>query len=132
MQNFLPGGYVNPWQTALQQAMQQMMQPQPQPMQPQPQPTTPPMIHADMIEVPNIDAMKTYPLGAGMKQMFFTKDESVIGLKEMHNDGTFELKIYLEQPPAPAPEYMTREQVTELVRQMTGNGEHIWMNEEGK
>lgn len=131
MQNYLTGNYVNPWQQALTQAMQQMMQPQQQPMQ-QPQPTTPPMIHADMIEVASIDAMKTYPLGAGMKQMFYTKDESAIGIKEMHNDGTYELDIYLKQAPAPAPEYMTREQVTELVRQMTGNGERIWINEEEK
>lgn len=130
MQNFLPNGYVNPWQTALQQAMQQMMQPQPQPMQPQPQPTTPPMIHADIIEVASIDAMKAYPVGAGMTQMFSTQDESAMGVKTMRPDGTFDLDIYLKQAPAPAPEYMTREQVTELVRQMTGNGERMWLNKE--
>lgn len=132
MQNFLPGGYVNPWQQMLNQTMQQMMQPQQAQPMPQPQPTTPPMIHADMIEVASIDAMKTYPLAAGMKQMFYTKDESAMGIKEMHNDGTYDLDIYLKQAPAPAPEYMTREQVTELVRQMTGNGERLWLTEEGK
>lgn len=125
MQNF-PGGYVNPWQTALQQAMTQMAFPQqqPQPMQPmQPQPMTPPMIHADIIEVASIDAMKNYPVGAGQTQMFSTQDESAIGVKTMHQDGSYVLDIYVKQAPAPAPEYMTREQVETLVRQMTGNGE---------
>ena len=130
MQNF-PGGYVNPWQTALQQAMAQMAFPQqqPQPMQPmqpqpmQPQSMTPPMIHADIIEVASIDAMKNYPVGAGQTQMFSTQDESAIGVKTMHQDGSYVLDLYLKQAPAPAPEYMTREQVETLVRQMTGNGE---------
>lgn len=126
MQNFFPGGYVNPWQSALQQALSQMAfsQQQPQPMQPmQPQPMTPPMLHADIIVVPSIDAMKNYPVGAGQTQMFSTQDESAIGVKTMNQDGTFLLDIYLKQAPAPAPEYMTREQVETLVRQMTGNGE---------
>ena len=125
MQN-IPGGYVNPWQTALQQAMTQMVFPQqqPQPMQPmQPQPMTPPMIHADIIEVASIDAMKNYPVGAGQTQMFSTQDESAIGVKTMHQDGSYVLDLYVKQAPAPAPEYMTREQVETLVRQMTGNGE---------
>lgn len=125
MPNVLPGGYVNPWQMALTQAMQQMMQPQQmqQPMQQpmQPQPTTPPMIHADIIEVPSIEAMKSYPVGAGQTQMFSTQDESAIGIKTMHQDGTFDLDVYLKQAHEPAPEYMTREQVTDIVRQMMGS-----------
>lgn len=125
MPNVLPGGYVNPWQMALTQAMQQMMQPQQmqQPMQQpmQPQPTTPPMIHADIIEVPSIEAMKSYPVGAGQTQMFSTQDESAMGIKTMHQDGTFDLDIYLKQAPEPAPEYMTREQVADIVRQMMGS-----------
>ena len=131
MQNFFPGGYVNPWQQALNQAMQQMMQPHQQPVQ-QPQPVTPPMIHADIIEVPSIDAMKNYPLGPGITQMFSTQDESAMGVKTMHQDGTYDLDIYLRQAPEPAPQYMTREEVAELVRQMTGNGQAVWMNNEGE
>jgi len=121
MPNFLPGGYVNPWQMALNQAMQQMMQPQQMQQPMQAQPTTPPMIHADIIEVPSIEAMKSYPVGAGQTQMFSTQDESAIGVKSMHQDGTFDMDVYLRQAPEPAPEYMTREQVTDIVRQMMGS-----------
>lgn len=121
MPNVLPGGYVNPWQMALNQAMQQMMQPQQMQQPMQPQPTTPPMIHADIIEVPSIEAMKSYPVGAGQTQMFSTQDESAIGIKSMHQDGTFDLDLYLKQAPEPAPEYMTREQVADIVRQMMGS-----------
>ena len=121
MPNFLPGGYVNPWQTALTQAMQQMMQPQQMQQPMQPQPTTPPMIHADIIEVSSIEAMKSYPVGAGQTQMFSTQDESAIGIKTMRQDGTFDLDIYLKQATEPAPEYMTREQVADIVRQMMGS-----------
>ena len=121
MPNVLPGGYVNPWQMALNQAMQQMMQPQQMQQPMQAQPTTPPMIHADIIEVSSIEAMKSYPVGAGQTQMFSTQDESAIGIKTMHQDGTFDMDIYLKQAPEPAPEYMTREQVAEIVRQMMGS-----------
>lgn len=146
-----PMGYMNPWQQAMaqaqaqnamiqaQQAMAQAQQAQqavqPQVMQPAqpPQPTMRPMIHADMIVVHSEDEARQDPIAAGVTQIYSMQDESAIFVKGMHQDGRgYDFDVYAKQPPKPAPEYMTRDQVANMIRSMTGGGENIWMNKEDR
>ena len=120
----MPAGYVNPYQQAMAQAMAQFM-PQPQMMQPQQaaQPTTPPMIHADMIEAKSEEWARQFNVTPGQTQLFYLPDESAIFSKTAHQDGGFDFDVYLRQEPKPAPEYMTREQVEALIRGMQAQKE---------
>ena len=111
-------GYMNPWQAAMMQAMGQFM-PQAQPALPQQQPTTPPMVHADMIEAESEDWARNFSLQPGQTQIFYRGDESAMYIKTMHaQGGGYDFDVYLRQPRKPAPEYMTREQVEALIRDM--------------
>ena len=112
-----PAGYMNPWQMMMQNMYGNLMQPQQQMQQPQ-QPTSPPMIHADMIETPSEDWARNFNMGPGQTQIFYTRDESAMYVKSTHaNDSGYDFDIYLRQAPKPAPEYMTREQVEAMIRE---------------
>lgn len=115
----MPAGYMNPWNMMMQNMYGNLMQPQMQAQQaaqPQ-QPTSPPMIHADMIETPGEDWARNFNMGPGQTQIFYTRDESAMYVKTTHtNDSGYDFDVYLKQAPKPAPEYMTREQVEEMIR----------------
>lgn len=88
--------YQDPqYMARLQQGQQAAHQP---PNQPPQQAMTPPTVHADIIQIKSIDEGERYPLGAGMKQMFVTYDESAILLKEQHQTG-YTLTVYDKRPP---------------------------------
>lgn len=115
-----PAGYMNPWQMMMQNMYGNLMQPQQQMQQPQ-QPTSPPMIHADMIETPSEDWARNFNMGPGQTQIFYTRDESAMYVKSTHaNDSGYDFDIYLRQAPKPAPEYLTREQVEAMIREAKG------------
>lgn len=113
----LPAGYFNPWQQFMMNMYGNMAQPQQQAIQQPQQPTTPPMIHADMIETPSEDWARNFNMGPGQTQIFYTRDESAMYVKTTHtNDSGYDFDVYLKQAPKPAPEYLTREQVAEMIR----------------
>lgn len=65
---------------------------------------TPPTIHADIIQIQSEKDAEAYPLSAGLSQMFMTRDEAAIIVKEAFQNGN-RLTVYdrrKEAPPAPA------------------------------
>lgn len=101
------------------------------PMQPTMPGITPPMRHADIIQVPSEAEVDSYPQQAGTSQMYMTADDRCIIIKTMGNNGV-EKTYYDQRPPAPpAPDpaqYVTREElrglIAEAVAGLTGGGEH--------
>lgn len=112
----LPAGYINPWQQFMMNMYGNMAQPQQQAIQQPQQPTTPPMIHADMIETPSEDWARQYNVTPGQTQIFYMRDESAMYVKTVNADGSVEFVVYTKQAPKPAPEYLTREQVAAMIR----------------
>lgn len=111
-----PAGYMNPWQMMMQNMYGNLMQPQQQMQQPQ-QPTSPPMIHADMIETPSEEWARNFNVSSGQTQIFYMRDESAMYVKSVDANGSMEFDVYLKQQPKPAPEYLTREQVEAMIRE---------------
>ena len=72
-----------------------------------------PTVHAEILQVENLQAMERQPVDAGTSQMMITKDETIIGVKSMLANGEYTLDIYDKrkpEPKPPAPEYVTREE----------------------
>ena len=72
-----------------------------------------PTVHAEILQVENLQAMERQPVDAGTSQMMITKDETVIGVKSTLANGEYTLDIYEKrkpEPKPPAPEYVTREE----------------------
>lgn len=72
-----------------------------------------PTVHAEILQVENLQAMERQPVDAGTSQMMISKDETIIGVKSMLANGEYTLDIYEKrkpEPKPPAPEYVTREE----------------------
>lgn len=72
-----------------------------------------PTVHAEILQVEDLQAMERQPVDAGTSQMMITKDETVIGVKSTLANGEYTLDIYEKrkpEPKPPAPEYVTREE----------------------
>ena len=110
-----------PWVAPYPNMMQQPMQPQ----QPAPQAMTPPMIHADIIQVAGEAEADAYPIAAGSPpQMMMSRDESEIYIKTMLASGQHELTVYAKRAPAPAKSgYVTREELEERLRTLAAGKE---------
>jgi len=111
-----PAGYMNPWQMMMQNMYGNLTQTQQQTQQMQ-QPTSPPMIHADMIETPSEEWARNFNVSSGQTQIFYMRDESAMYVKSVDANGSMEFDVYLKQQPKPAPEYLTREQVEAMIRE---------------
>lgn len=85
---------------------------------------TPPIIHADIVQVDKPEAIDRYPLGIGATQMFITKDEELIVIRTMLQNGQHTDDIYDKRPPAPpAPvfnpsEYVRKDEIPSLLAGM--------------
>lgn len=107
----MPAGYQNPLEKMIMNMYGNMM-----PTQTPQQPTSPPMIHAALIETPSEEWARNYNVSPGQTQIFYMRDESAMFVKSVNADGSMEFDVYPKQAPKPAPEYLTREQVEEMIR----------------
>lgn len=79
---------------------------------------SPPMIHADIAQVPGEQEAMNYPVAAGASQMMISRDEKEIYIKSAYPNSPATLKVYEERPPQAAqkpPNYVTREEVEEMI-----------------
>ena len=104
---------------------QQAPQPGPAPHGPQgPQGTqmmTPPTIHAEIIQVDDLEAVDRHAMTPGTTQMYMTKDERFIVIRSMYANGQHADVVYDRRPPAPpAPtlnpdDYIRRDELPGLI-----------------
>jgi hypothetical protein len=90
--------FLNPYQPA---QYQQSVQPQQQQPQAQQQGMTPPIVHADIVQVSSEAEAANYPVAAGASQMMILKDDSQIFVKEAFSNGQTNLSVYVKRPPEP-------------------------------
>lgn len=94
------------------------MYPQYQTYQPQQQMMTPPTIRAEIVQVDDESVVDRFPVSVGTSQMFMTKSEDKIIVKTMGQNGPLPLVRYIKAPaeqPAPAPDFVTREDVEAMI-----------------
>lgn len=90
---------------------------QPQPQQQAQQTMTPPIVHADIVQVSSEQEGLNYPVAAGASQMMILKDESAIFVKTAFANGQSNMDVYVKRPPQPAEKpvdfslYVTREEL---------------------
>lgn len=81
-----------------------------------------PVIHMDIKQVENIEAISKNPPATGTTGAYMTKDEKTIVFRSVYANGEYSDKIYDERPPAPpAPvfdpkEYVRKDEFDERVR----------------
>lgn len=81
-----------------------------------------PVIHMDIKQVENIEAINKNPPATGTTGAYMTKDEKTIVFRSIYANGEYTDKIYDERPPAPpAPvfdpkEYLRKDEFDERVR----------------
>ena len=81
-----------------------------------------PVIHMDIKQIENIEAINKNPPATGTTGAYMTKDEKTIVFRSVYANGEYTDKIYDERPPAPpAPvfdpkEYLRKDEFDERVR----------------
>lgn len=76
---------------------------------------TPPVIHTDIIQVQDRQAVVDYPLAVGVSQMFMTRDEKAIYVKSTYANSEPTITDYIRKAPEPirtAPEIDLHNYVT--------------------
>lgn len=88
--------------------------------QPQAQGMSPPTIHADIVQVSGEQEALNYPVAAGSTQMMIDRDDSAIYIKSAYANGQPTLEVYRkeEKTETPAPDYVTKEELAELLAGM--------------
>lgn len=83
-----------------------------------PQAMTPPTIHADIIQVGSEQEAWNEQVAAGASKMMITRDESLIFIKSAYPDRQPTLDVYRkeEQKPAPSGDYVTKEELAEILK----------------
>ena len=80
-----------------------------------------PVIHMDIKQVENIEAISKNPPATGTTGAYMTKDEKMIIFRSVYANGEYTDKVYEERPPAPpAPafdpkEYLRKDEFDERV-----------------
>lgn len=80
-----------------------------------------PVIHIDVKQIENIEAISKNPPATGTTGAYMTKDEKTIVFRSVYANGEYTDKIYEERPPAPpAPtfdpeEYLRKDEFDERV-----------------
>lgn len=62
---------------------------------------TPPIVHADIVQIQDEKEGENYPVAAGSSQMMITRDETKILVKTAYPNGQANIEIYDKRPPAP-------------------------------
>ena len=88
--------------------------------QTQAQGMSPPTIHADIVQVSGEQEALNYPVAAGSTQMMIDRDDSAIYIKSAYANGQPTLEVYRkeEKKDVPAPDYVTKEELAELLAGM--------------
>lgn len=82
-----------------------------------PQAMTPPIVHADIVQVSSEQEATNYPVAAGASQMMVAKDDSMIFVKTAFANGQSSMDVYVKRPPKPVEPpvdfslYVTREEL---------------------
>ena len=104
----------------------QMPQYQQQTVQPvQQQTMTPPIVHADIVQVASEAEAQNYPVAAGASQMMVSKDDSAIYVKTAFANGQSNLDVFVKRPPAPPEKpvdmglYITRDEFEQRIAALT-------------
>ena len=80
-----------------------------------------PVIHMDIKQIENIDAISKTPPAVGTTGAYMTKDEKTIVFRSVYANGEYTDKVYQEQPPAPSKpafdpkDYMRKDEFDERV-----------------
>lgn len=80
-----------------------------------------PVIHMDIKQVENIEAISKNPPATGTTGAYMTKDEKTIIFRSVYANGEYTDKVYEERPPAPPEpvfdpkEYMRKDEFDERV-----------------
>lgn len=95
-----------------------------QPQATQPQQMTPPMIHTDIIQVEDITVPDNYSVAPGTAQMFMTKDEKYICIKNAYANGSHQTINYVREEPTPKQTYdmdsfATKDEIDKLYKKLT-------------
>lgn len=72
----------------------------------------------EVVPVPNEQTVYEFPVAVGVTQEFMATDDSFVAFKTNGVNGQSSVSFYDKRPPAPpapAPEYMTRAEVEELI-----------------
>ena len=73
-----------------------------------------PTIRAEIVQVDSEEQAANYPVAAGASQMMIARDDSAIFVKTVGQNGAT-LDVFVKRPPAPAPVYLTREDVSAMI-----------------
>lgn len=82
---------------------------------------TPPMVHADIIQVSSEAEAQNYPVALGASQMMVAKDDSAIYVKTAFANGQSNLDVFVKRPPAPPEKpvdmglYVTRDEFEQRI-----------------
>lgn len=82
---------------------------------------TPPTIHADIIQIDNLDMLDRHPVAAGTSQLFATKDEEHFVIRSVMANGEHSDVFYDRRPPTPPEpkinpaEYVRRDEISALI-----------------
>lgn len=109
-----PATYQNPYM------YYQSFQPtivQPPSQQPVQQQNMMPVIQTSIIQVDGIDDVEKFQIGNGQSQMFISKDDMNIFVKSATANGS-SVETYTKQPAKKAPEYVTKDQLEAMFKQL--------------
>ena len=110
-QYFYPATYQNPYM------YYQSVQPtQPVIQQNVQQQNMMPTIQTSIIQVESADDVDKFQIANGQSQMFISKDDTKIFVKSATANGS-SVETYIKQPAKKAPEYVTREQLEDMLKQ---------------
>ena len=80
-----------------------------------------PVIHLDIKQVENVEAINKTPPATGTTGAYMTKDEKIIVFRSVYANGEYTDKVYEERPPAPPEpifdpkEYLRKDEFDERV-----------------
>ncbi len=78
------------------------------------QPMMTPTIRAEIVQVDSEEQAANYPVSSGASQMMIARDDSAIYVKTVGPNGA-NLDVFVKRPPAPAPVYLTKEDVAAMI-----------------
>lgn len=117
--NYFPASYQPIYPQQIQQPQMQMNQ---QVMQQPQMLTTPPTIHAEIVQVASREDALNFPVGTGQTQMMIMKDDSTIFVKTAFPNGQINLDEYIRKPKeevsADKPDFITREEFEQRISEL--------------
>ena len=114
--------YNNGFPVSYPQMYPQFQYQQPQFQQQTQQGMTPPIVHADIVQIQDKAEGERYPVAAGSSQMMITKDEQLIIVKSAYANGQANIDVYEKRPPEKQmsmDNYVTWDKLEERLAAMT-------------